>query len=210
MTSYFQYEMQAASKVYAPVPSLNVLKYLRSQAEELPFFSSSTKAKLGRRSPRSFRAFFERNASDSFCHPFKIFGTSQERRKTLESSLLNLDILKRSRSYERLRAATLPVGSASTGLGKVSTSLVRHASTQEPHLLGRLWAKRRRSHVPLKTEQLPPLPSFLDDAGGTSLGRKKAGKAANELRLRCTEINENGDVTLVNGEFKKSELIAKV
>lgn len=37
-----------------------------------------------------------------------------------------------------------------------------------------------------------------------------AGKAANELRLRCTEINEVGNVTLVNGEFKKSELIAKV
>ncbi|KAI4172963.1 MAG: hypothetical protein LQ343_003250 [Gyalolechia ehrenbergii] len=59
------------------------------------------------------------------------------------------------------------------------------------------------------SEELPSLPSFLDDAGGTSLGRSKTGKAANELRLRCTEINENGDVTLVNGEFKKSELIAK-
>ncbi|KAL8732360.1 MAG: hypothetical protein Q9166_002758 [cf. Caloplaca sp. 2 TL-2023] len=46
-------------------------------------------------------------------------------------------------------------------------------------------------------------------ANGTSFGRSKAGKAANELRLRCTEVNENGDVTLVNGEFKKSELIAK-
>ncbi|KAF2097833.1 Mg2+ transporter protein, partial [Rhizodiscina lignyota] len=34
-------------------------------------------------------------------------------------------------------------------------------------------------------------------------------KPANELRLRCTEFDEKGDVTLVNGEFKKSELIAK-
>ncbi|KAL8898111.1 MAG: hypothetical protein Q9207_006864 [Kuettlingeria erythrocarpa] len=201
--------MQAASKLYAPVPSLNLLKYLRSQAEDLPFFSTSTKAELGRRSPRSFRAFFERNTSDSFCRSLKIFGTRQECRKTLESSLLNLDIFKRSRSHERVRAATLPVVSASTELGQVSISLVRHASTQEPPLLRRLWAKKQRSNVPLKTEQLPTLPRFLDDAGGTSLGRNKAGKAANELRLRCTEINENGDVTLVNGEFKKSELIAK-
>jgi hypothetical protein len=28
--------------------------------------------------------------------------------------------------------------------------------------------------------------------------------------LRCTEFDENGNVTLVNGEFRKSELIAKV
>ncbi|KAG8528734.1 uncharacterized protein KY384_006421 [Bacidia gigantensis] len=56
---------------------------------------------------------------------------------------------------------------------------------------------------------LPPLPSFLDDAAGTSLGRSKAGKASSELKLRCTEIDESGNVTTVNGEFKKSELIAK-
>ena len=35
-------------------------------------------------------------------------------------------------------------------------------------------------------------------------------KMGNELRLRCTEFDENGNVTLVNGEFRKSELIAKV
>lgn len=43
-----------------------------------------------------------------------------------------------------------------------------------------------------------------------NLGRSLAGKASNELKLRCTEFDENGNVTLVNGEFKKSELIAKV
>lgn len=35
-------------------------------------------------------------------------------------------------------------------------------------------------------------------------------KAALEPRLRCTEVDENGEVILVDGEFKKSELIAKV
>ena len=43
-----------------------------------------------------------------------------------------------------------------------------------------------------------------------NLGRNLSGKASNELKLRCTEFDENGNVTLVNGEFKKSELIAKV
>jgi magnesium transporter len=35
-------------------------------------------------------------------------------------------------------------------------------------------------------------------------------RTANELKMRCTELDEHGNVTLVSGEFKKSELIAKV
>lgn len=52
----------------------------------------------------------------------------------------------------------------------------------------------------------PPIESFLDEHGG--LGGRII-KPSNELKLRCTEFDENGNVTLVNGEFKKSELIAK-
>ena len=59
-------------------------------------------------------------------------------------------------------------------------------------------------------QDLHPLPSFLDDAAGTALGRSKLGKPGNEVKLRCTEVDENGNVITVNGEFKKSELIAKV
>ncbi|KAJ5010276.1 Mitochondrial inner membrane magnesium transporter [Colletotrichum sp. SAR 10_99] len=36
-----------------------------------------------------------------------------------------------------------------------------------------------------------------------------AAKAALEPRLRCTEVDETGEVILVDGEFKKTELIAK-
>ena len=39
--------------------------------------------------------------------------------------------------------------------------------------------------------------------------RTLTAKAALEPRLRCTEVDENGEVILVDGEFKKSELIAK-
>jgi len=57
-----------------------------------------------------------------------------------------------------------------------------------------------------------------DDCSGTGPGsifsvsasRTQAAKAALEPRLRCTEVDENGEVTMVDGEFKKSELIAKV
>jgi hypothetical protein len=51
---------------------------------------------------------------------------------------------------------------------------------------------------------------LLDDTENLSLARALAAKASNELRLRCTEFDINGNVTLMNGEFKKSELIAKV
>lgn len=62
--------------------------------------------------------------------------------------------------------------------------------------------------------QLSPPPSAPDEnssyaAGfGSSLGRIM--RPANELKMRCTELDEHGNVTLVSGEFKKSELIAKV
>lgn len=43
-----------------------------------------------------------------------------------------------------------------------------------------------------------------------SLGRHISAKAAAQPKLRCTEFDENGNVVLASGEFKKSELIAKV
>lgn len=40
--------------------------------------------------------------------------------------------------------------------------------------------------------------------------RIQTAKAALEPRLRCTEVDETGKVILNDGEFKKSELIARV
>lgn len=57
----------------------------------------------------------------------------------------------------------------------------------------------------MRAEDLPPLQGFLDDAG---LGGRII-KPSSDLKLRCTEFDENGNVTLVNGEFRKSELTAK-
>ena len=61
------------------------------------------------------------------------------------------------------------------------------------------------------------LPGDLPDhgAGGDfssvmfNARRLQTAKAALEPRLRCTEVDENGEVILVDGEFKKTELIAK-
>ncbi|KAF2848846.1 inner membrane magnesium transporter-like protein mrs2 [Plenodomus tracheiphilus IPT5] len=53
----------------------------------------------------------------------------------------------------------------------------------------------------------PDEPSASASGFGSSLGRMT--RATNELKMRCTELDEHGNVTLVSGEFKKSELIAK-
>ncbi|KAI9880754.1 MAG: magnesium ion transporter [Pleopsidium flavum] len=90
---------------------------------------------------------------------------------------------------------------------------LRYASSSNQPWLRRLWELKGRSgQTALRPDDLPPLTGFLDGGAETSmfnLGRSLAGKASNELKLRCTEFDENGNVTLVNGEFKKSELIAK-
>ncbi|KAF2223335.1 hypothetical protein BDZ85DRAFT_235388 [Elsinoe ampelina] len=51
-----------------------------------------------------------------------------------------------------------------------------------------------------------PLTSLLDDSA--SLG-SRLSKPIPDQRLRCTEFDEHGNVTVVNGEFRKSELIQK-
>jgi magnesium transporter len=62
--------------------------------------------------------------------------------------------------------------------------------------------------VPLRADDLP----HIDDSGDSafSLGHRISAKAAAQPKLRCTELDENGTVVLASGEFKKSELIAKV
>ncbi|KUJ23527.1 cora-domain-containing protein [Mollisia scopiformis] len=64
---------------------------------------------------------------------------------------------------------------------------------------------------PLQPDDLPR--NFGGDDGNDtsmfSLGRHISAKAAAQPKLRCTELDENGNVVLASGEFKKSELIAK-
>lgn len=72
----------------------------------------------------------------------------------------------------------------------------------------RLRPQKQAKNLRDGNDDLPPLQSsFLDDSNAGLGGR--IIKPSNELRLRCTEFDENGNVTLVNGEFRKSELIAK-
>ncbi|KAL8873734.1 MAG: hypothetical protein Q9174_000841 [Haloplaca sp. 1 TL-2023] len=199
----------AMHKTCIPVPSTSLLRFLRSKADDISFFSSNTRFDRGQSALLpNHKPFFSRTSS-GLPRSARPFTTSRACKATVEASFLNLDFLRHPPRHEELFTKN---GAAVTSLSTTSRanrSPVRYASTEDPSLLRRWWGRRRGAQPAMRTEDLSPIPSFLDDGSGTSLARSMAGKAANELRLRCTEINENGDVTLVHGEFKKSELIAK-
>lgn len=91
----------------------------------------------------------------------------------------------------------------------------RHASTRvvrpQTSRWSAFWARfRRKSGNPSRQQQ--DSPQSYEDASAQLFNLSRAlarSPASNDLKLRCTEFDSNGNVTLVSGEFKKSELIAK-
>ena len=187
-----------------PVPSASLLRFLRNQAEEPCFFTSNS-GPIARKNLR--RGGIQHGFNAGFPGSTRKLTTSPLRQANVELG-----------DFDFLRPATLQsniLGSCIRPNSSLPSSDIsiypRHASTDSRPLLKRLLGRKSRTVSPeLKISDLPPLPSFLDEVGGTSLARSKAGKSGSELKLRCTEIDANGNVTTVNGEFKKSELIAKV
>ena len=194
-------------------PSLSVLDFLRSQCEQACFFTPSTRA------CRASPCRGAKGALGTVAHALpsveRHVAMSSRRQASVESSLINLDFLRPYSQRGSSRFSTLagknppaPFGFAG---GNANTNPSRYASTDTRPLWKRPWKdKWRKEKQALNAGDSPVLPSFLDDAGNTSLARRKTVKGANELKLRCTEFDENGNVTFMDGEFKKSELIAKV
>jgi len=201
--------MRHALGFHVPVPSSSLLRFLRSQTEDICFFTSNSRTNarhcVHHRSGASLNL-----TSTSRRH----LNTTPARQAVVQPSLLHSDNPRPSR--RRDVPANLPPPPSVNRLwpcvpsdNSFNQSTSRHASTDSRPLLKRILG-RRKAIADLPLNDLPPLPSFLDDVNGPTLGRSKTAKGTNELKLRCTEFNEDGKVTLVNGEFKKTELIAKV
>ncbi len=195
-------------------PSASLLRFLRSQAQEISFFNPTIGLDFFQHSLESGRTRSRRKDGGGIGSYPKDFTTSRRRQATCEASIVNLDFLTNGLTrHAQSPSAVWPRGGQSSVTccaGYFNGHRSRHASSLFRPLLERLWGSRQRNgKAALKHDDLPEFNSFLDDANGALLGRSKVGKAANEMKLRCTELNENGAVTLVNGEFKKSELIAK-
>ena len=133
----------------------------------------------------------------------------------------NMQTVKRRNGSESRTFATsrcllaldnsLAIGQPSKGIvPSVELATHRNFSTTR---LNNSWnifksAKMRR----LAQLQAPPPPPDETSPGSTGFGSSlgRIMRPTNELKMRCTELDEHGNVTLVSGEFKKSELIAKV
>jgi magnesium transporter len=96
-----------------------------------------------------------------------------------------------------------------TSIRPLESSLsCRTFSTSRPQNVWNVFkSKRERKLAQLQAPSPPPDDTPGAAGFGSSLGRIM--RPTNELKMRCTELDEHGNVTLVSGEFKKSELIAK-
>lgn len=194
--------MRPSLSTHVSAPSSALLRYLRKQNQDILFFTASSVTQpLPTRTSKSCLAVR---------HPActRTLTTSPHRRATIASNLFDFDFLRPAPSKP---ASKILAPTGSDRCGSTLSNAVRghrNASTDKGQWK-HWWGHKGKKEKGLKSDNLPPLPSFLDDMGNGH-GRSKTPKAGNELRLRCTEIDENGNVTTVNGEFKKSELMDKV
>ena len=181
-------------------PSLPLLQFLRNQAADLSFFT-----------PNALRSSPLRSLRTRCLHraPYpRPFATTSRRRATLEASLIPSGLLPKPRDP-----------SPSSFLSSLRSKVTERAASRKdgPSVtqrwgLGAPWwefkkkAKQRDGESPEAPFVEDPAMPFWND-GSSMLGRVKA---PNELKLRCTELDENGKVTVVDGEFRKTELIARV
>ncbi|EFQ26572.1 CorA-like Mg2+ transporter [Colletotrichum graminicola] len=208
--------------IRSPVPSTSLLRFLRSQTEASSIFSrtqcaeSATTAAirpsparpaqntqcLARRFSRTGTATATRPVSTN-CRSSGLLPASPLSSRSSSDSV----ITRASRRHKLAHLPSSPVASFSTTCAR-RDSCGDDSSAPPRTWKERLWGIRGRGSKALKPNDLP----FHDDGEAGSMFNSRrilTAKAALEPRLRCTEVDENGEVILVDGEFKKTELIAK-
>ena len=202
--------MRILNNARVSAPSASLLRFLRAQTEQNCFFTPTAISPTSQGSqaskPYSQHALIRKP-------PSRGLSTTLRRKATVESSILNFEPFRTNPRQDLLYYPTTR-GNARPRTTNVCTDHqmrdTRDASSNSRPFLQRWWhPKSKRLQAALESDDLPALPGLLDDSRGSITGRS-VGKAPNELKLRCTEFDENGKVTLMSGEFKKSELIAKV
>ncbi|KAJ5241947.1 uncharacterized protein N7469_000274 [Penicillium citrinum] len=173
------------------VPSASLLRFLRLQSEIVigPGICARPRPRPRIRALEQFPAGSPRNSSNWVC--------PGQSRSALESKA---DVHPGTFSRPQ-----------TTNARPVAEPLIisRNASTTRRPLLRRLFDLKQKKTAEYKGSRAGP--ALIDDGaeGMFNIGRGLAARASNELRIRCTEFDNNGNVTLVNGEFRKLELIAK-
>lgn len=200
----------------APAPSSALLKFLRSQSESICFFSPN---------PRPGFAFDHKAPNGAHIQipvvnlsqkaSARSISTTVPRQATVEAGILNLDFLfPQATTSLRLDPSLTQVPVRQRRRQLRTPSSLRHGSTSGHKWYQRIWGNREvKGGKPLHPDDLPSSLYRREDSGDTSmfsLGRHISAKAAAQPKLRCTELDEHGNIVLTSGEFKKSELIQKV
>jgi magnesium transporter len=206
--------MLASSSMKPSVaPSIGLLRFLRSQSDLVHFFTTNPTTKTGNSRVASERRWGNRRTkhfSWTDLHPAPCKAQLEASLFSLQRGLKHPNPNPNPYPSQPMRFPTVPSFSRNHPTPCFFGS--RSAST-ETRKWWRRWYANRESYLKWVLSRSPPVTTFTDDgAEGNlfNLGRTLASKTLNEPRLRCTEFDENGNVTLVNGEFRKSELTAKV
>lgn len=204
--------------LHSSVPSSTLLKFLRLQSESICFFSPNLRPGFifDHAAPRGPlpRSHIGLTASKSSTRRLSTAAVGND---TIEAGFLNLDFL-----WPRAPSIQGPLPNLSRNVTRFKESGCSNAlpsqryasSSRSAKWHEKLWGPTsKKGGGPLQPDDLPgPLGSLMEDGSDSifSKGRSISAKAAAQPILRCTELDENGNVVLASGEFKKSELIAKV
>lgn len=179
----------------SPVPSNTLLRFLRARSQEIPsIYQQCSSPQAPRRVAQQAR---------------RASGLARRQRPTAQTGPDDIS----PREWRPLRRC--PALSPRTGSAPFSTTTCRangyyngqNGQDERPLTWQeKLWGlAARRGSKPLQPNDLP---GREDDIFAPR--RTMAAKAALEPRVRCTEVDERGETTITDGEFKKTELIAKV
>ncbi|KAK3935601.1 hypothetical protein QBC46DRAFT_397092 [Diplogelasinospora grovesii] len=205
----------------AAAPSQTLLRFLRAQSEGLAFFDaadhgvSRTVRRYGAKRPS---VLLQQQQHPHHRHVTTSCRSRQSVRSkrgvaVLQAAIWDLESVLPASFLRKQRTAA-----SNTLFGLPRTRAVgaqRYASSdQKPRALRKgtwqewLFGSRESKESPrLKDDDLQ---LDLDEESGSIFPRRSmTAKAALDPRLRCTEVDGNGEVIMVDGEFKKSELIAR-
>ncbi|RNJ56638.1 magnesium ion transporter [Verticillium nonalfalfae] len=197
-----------SSALRGPVPSFHLLRFLRSQAEH---------ASTGSRCPITSCS---RQSSPTPRRPPRCLARLETRRPISTASGLLASRPLRSRTQASVQTQSTQINAtaglpAATCFSTTSTRREKQVddagkTERAPSWKEKLWGVgARRGAKPLQPTDLPTHDEVGDGSSMFNYRRILTAKAASEPRLRCTEVDEDGEVILVDGEFKKTELIAK-
>jgi magnesium transporter len=207
----------------APAPSQKLLRFLRAQSEGLAFFTGSPECAPLRRTVALPRARSHHGRlTPNGARPRRPLNMPAPGRNlaVLQAGLVDVSsILPRALLRRSRTTAAAAESKGSRGLVPLAAGTTRSASSGQspredcaeecrPRWRDWLFGPSQKRRQQLKEDDLRL--QMEEESGSIFQRRSLASKAALDPRLRCTEVAGNGEVIMVDGELKKSELIAKV